>query len=59
MNEKGCANEARFLRLLPKQQGRHEVKWRQGQEAVVPLCSNLRSFGRKCTVLKKVFATLL
>jgi len=55
-----CANEARFLRLLPQQHGRNEVTWRQGQEAgLAPPCSNLRSFGSKCTVLKKVFVTLL
>jgi len=30
------------------------------QEAdLAPLCSSLRSFGSKCTVLKKVFVTLL
>jgi len=42
------------------QQGRNEVRWRPGQEAgSVPPCSNLRSFGSKCTVLKKVVVTLL
>jgi len=33
----------------------NEVRWSPGQEAsLVPTCSNLRSFGRKCTALKKV-----
>ena len=55
-----CANKAQFLRLLPKQQGRNKVRWCLRQEAgLAPLCSNLRSFGSKCTVLKKVFVTLL
>ena len=41
-------------------QGRNEVRWRPGQEAsLAPPCSNLRSFGSKCTVLKKVLVTLL
>jgi len=41
-------------------QGRTEVRWRPGQEtSLAPLYSNLRSFGSKCSVLKKVFATLL
>jgi len=41
-------------------QGRNEVRWRPGQEAsLAPPCSNLRSFGSKCIVLKKVLATLL
>jgi len=32
-------------------QGRNEVRWRPGQEASLALpCSNLRSFGSKCTV---------
>jgi len=36
-------------------QGRTEVRWRPGQEtSLAPLCSNLNSFRRKCTVLKKV-----
>jgi len=35
-------------------QGRNEVRWRPGQETgLAPPCSNLRSFGSKCTVLKK------
>jgi len=55
-----CANEARFLRLLPQQQGRNEIRWRPGQEAsLAPPCSNLRSLGSKCTALKNVFVTLL
>jgi len=40
-------------------QGRNEVRWRPGQEAsLAPPCSNLRTFGSKCTVLKKVLVTL-
>jgi len=35
-------------------------RWRPKQEAsLTPPCSNLRSHGRKCSVLKKVLATLL
>jgi len=38
-----------------QKQGRNEVRWRPGQEASLePPFSNLRSFGSKCTVLKKV-----
>jgi len=34
-------------------QGRNEVRWRLGQEtSLTPQCSNLRSFGNKCNVLK-------
>ena len=41
-------------------QGRNEVRWRPGQEAsLAPPCSNLRSFGSKCTALQKVLVTLL
>ena len=41
-------------------QGRNEVKWCLGKEtSLAPPCSNLRSFGSKCTVLKNVFLTLL
>jgi len=41
-------------------QGRNVVRWRPGQEAsLAPSCSNLNSFGSKCTVLKKVLVTLL
>jgi len=41
-------------------QGRTEVRRRPGQEtSLAPPCSNLRSFGSKCAVLEKVFATLL
>jgi len=36
-------------------QERNEFRWRPGQEATLsPPCSNLRSFGSKCTVLQKV-----
>jgi len=41
-------------------QGRNEVGRHPGQEAsLAPPCSNLRSFGRKFTVLKKILVTLL
>jgi len=41
-------------------QGRNDVRWLPGQEAwLAPPCSNLRSFGSKCSVLKKVFVALL
>jgi len=40
--------------LIPKQR-RIGIRWRPGQEAsLAPPCSNLRSFGSKYTVLKKV-----
>jgi len=40
--------------LIPKQR-RNGIRWRPGQESsLAPPCSNLRSFGSKCTVLKKV-----
>jgi len=35
-------------------QGRNKFRWHLGQEiSLPPLCSNIRSFGSKCTVLKK------
>jgi len=41
-------------------QGRNEVRWRPVKDAsLAPPCSNLRSFGSKCTSLKKVLVTLL
>jgi len=41
-------------------QGRTEVGWRPGQEtSLVPPRQQLRSFGSKSTVLKKVLATML
>jgi len=41
-------------------QGCKEARWRPGQEArLAPPCSNLMSFGSKCTILKKVLTTLL
>jgi len=50
----------RMTRLWDSTQGRNEVKWRRGQEAsLASPCSNLRSFGSKFTVLKKVLVTLL
>ena len=40
--------------------GRNEVSWPPGQKASLePVCSNLRSFGTKCTVLKKVVGILI
>ena len=45
---------------LSCKQGRAEFRWRLGQEtSLAPPCSNLSSFRSKCTVLKKVIATLL
>jgi len=47
------------LQLGPAQE-RNKVRWRPGQEAsLAPPYWNLRSFGSKCTVLKKVLVTLL
>jgi len=41
-------------------QGRTEVRWRPEQEgSLTPSYLNLRSFGSKCIVLKKVLSTLL
>jgi len=41
-------------------QGRNEARWRPWQEASLALpCSNLKSLGTKCTVMKKVLVTLL
>jgi len=35
---------------------RNEVRWHPGQEtSLVPICSNPRSLGRKCTVLKDLW----
>ena len=46
--------------IWPRYQWRNEVRWRPGQEATLaPPCSNLRSFGSKCIVLKNVRVTLL
>jgi len=46
--------------ISPYNQGRNDVIWRLGQEAILtPPCSNLRSFGTKCIVLKKILVTLL
>jgi len=47
-------------KIFRHNQGRNEARWRPGQEApLAPPCSNLRSFGSKCSVLKKVLVTLL
>jgi len=41
-------------------QGRTEFRWHLGQETrLASPCSSLSFFGSKCTVLKKVLATLL
>ena len=41
-------------------QGHTEDRWRSGKETRLSLpCSNLRSFGSKCTALKDVLVTLL
>jgi len=41
-------------------QGRNEARWSPGQEtSLVPSCSNLMSFGNKCSVLKKVLVAWL
>ena len=50
-----CAGQA-----WPSSQGRTEVTWRPGHGAsLAPPCSNLSSFGSKCTVSTKVLVTLL
>jgi len=50
----------RFACMWLLNQGRIEVRWSPGQEASLsPPCSNLRSFGSKCTVLKNMFVPLL
>ena len=51
-------SEGYFTRAY--EQGRHDVRWRPGQEAsLAPPCSNLRSFGSKCTVKSRLHVTLL
>jgi len=40
--------------------GRTEVRYRPGPETILaPPCSNLKSFGSKCSALQKKLATLL
>ena len=52
-------NLAKTSRML-WYQGRNEVRWRLGQEtSLAPPYSNLSSFGRKFTVMKKVLLKLL
>jgi len=49
-----------FTETCVLHQGRTEVRWRQGQETGLALpCSNLRSLGSKCIVLKEVLTVLL
>jgi len=49
-----------FGKSWPDIQGRNEVRWRPGQEVnLAPPWSNMKSFGSKCTVLKKVLVTFL
>jgi len=46
--------------VLSFNNGHSEVGWRPGQKtSLAPPCSNTRSFRSKCTVLKKILATLL
>ena len=53
------AAEMGFLRIVHGATPvRTEVRWRPGQETTLaPLCSNLRPFRSKCTVLKKNLAS--
>jgi len=45
---------------IQSDQGRTEVRCCPGQETnLAPSCSNLKSFRSKCTIMKKVPATLL
>jgi len=55
------APEMGFLRRLHGvTPGRTEVRWLPRKEtSLAPPCANLRSFGSKCTVLKKNIATFL
>jgi len=49
-----------FITHVHCAQRRNEVRWCPGQEeSLAPPCWNLRSFGSKCAVLKKVLVTLL
>jgi len=49
-----------FAKRTLQLQERNEVRWRPGQEAcLAPPCLNLKSFGSKCTAVKKVLVTLL
>ena len=49
-----------FKTLVRGTKGRNEVGCRPGQEKdLAPSCSNLSSFGSKCSVLKKVIVTFL
>jgi len=55
-----CPPQNAFSNWILCTQERSEVRWRPGQEAsLAPPCSNLRSFGSKCTILKKVLVALL
>jgi len=48
-----------YIHLCYRQR-RNELRWHPGQEtSLASPCSNLWSFGSKCTVLKKVIVTLL
>jgi len=54
-----CKQISSFWLENREMQRRNEVRWRLGQEtSLAPPCSNLRPFGSKCTVLKKVLITL-
>jgi len=49
-----------YISFLPKIRDITRLISARGQKAsLVPSCSNLRSFGRKRTILKKILATLL
>ena len=51
-------NAHTFPKLCMSRQGRNKVRWRLGQEvSLASPCSNRRSFGSKCPVLKKVEKT--
>jgi len=58
--QKACKSQKPVSGMRPVQQRRNEVIWRPGQEATsAPPCWNLRSFGNKCTALKKALVILL
>jgi len=58
----GIDHRSRFF-ISPRislTQERKNVRWRPGQKAsLAPSYSNLRSLGSECTVLKKLYVTLL
>jgi len=54
----GGQRAEKFENHWPKSMGVPSSDGAQGK-SLAPPCSNLRSFGSKCTVLRKVLATLL